>query len=63
MSTTLAPPAPAVSRPSGLTLERYLECLLTEAREGAAADCPLCGCRMSPGREELRCSGCGSRLS
>jgi hypothetical protein len=63
MSAALAPPVPAVSRPSGLTLERYLDGLLTEAREAGATDCPLCGCVMSMGPEELLCSCCGSRLS
>jgi hypothetical protein len=63
MSAALAPPVPVVSRPSGLTLERYLDSLLAEAREGGATDCPLCGCVMSGGPEELRCGCCGSRLS
>jgi hypothetical protein len=63
MSAALAPPVPAVSRPSGLTLERYLEALLLDAREAGTADCPLCGCAMSIESEELHCGCCGSRLS
>ena len=63
MSAALAAPAPVVSGPSRLTLERHLENVLAEAREHGEAECPLCGCAMSGLRDELRCSGCGSRLS
>jgi tRNA(Ile2) C34 agmatinyltransferase TiaS len=62
MSAAVAAPAPAVTPPSGLTLERYLESVLLEAREHGHADCPVCGSAMSAGAAELRCSGCGSRL-
>jgi tRNA(Ile2) C34 agmatinyltransferase TiaS len=63
MSAALAAPAHLVTPPSGLTLERYLDSVLIEAREHGHADCPLCGCAMSAGAAELRCNGCGSRLS
>jgi tRNA(Ile2) C34 agmatinyltransferase TiaS len=63
MSAALAAPAPVVTPPSGLTLERYLDSVLLEALEHGHADCPLCGCAMSAAAAELRCSGCGSRLS
>jgi ribosomal protein L37AE/L43A len=71
MSAALAPPevapaaAPALSRPSRPTLERRLDSILTEARARGHAECPVCGAAMvtREAARELRCGGCGSRLS
>jgi tRNA(Ile2) C34 agmatinyltransferase TiaS len=67
MSAALAAPAPPLTlgRPAGLTLERRLEEVLAVARAHGHAGCPVCGDEMTApqGARELRCGGCGSRLS
>jgi tRNA(Ile2) C34 agmatinyltransferase TiaS len=63
MSAALAAPAPPVGRSTGLTLERRLEGALAEAGAHGHAECPVCGGAMAGEAEELRCEGCGSRLS
>ena len=63
MSAALAPSPTAIARPPGLSLERRLEAALAAAREHGEAPCPVCGEAMVEDRSELRCAGCGSRLS
>jgi hypothetical protein len=71
MSATLTTPAPlrgdlarAPSRGEHRpTLEQTLERAWRDAREGEAAECPLCHARMTLRAGEAECSGCGSRLS
>jgi tRNA(Ile2) C34 agmatinyltransferase TiaS len=67
MSAALVAPAPpsTLGRPAGLTLERKLDEVLAAARVDGHAECPVCGDAMTGAghARELRCAGCGSRLS
>jgi tRNA(Ile2) C34 agmatinyltransferase TiaS len=62
--TTLTAPLPFTLQPvRGLTLEQRLDRAWAELRADHAADCPVCGERMTPAGDAGACRGCGSRLS
>jgi hypothetical protein len=46
-----------------LTLEERLRATWHAANTEGAADCPLCGSRMTLRAEAAECGSCGSRLS